>query len=55
MLIAGFSRKLHYLLSRIFNRTKKLLRLSYHTKEQTYQTYIVEAKLQKEFLLIIKL
>lgn len=54
MIISGFSRKLHYLTSRIFNRFKKLLRLSYHTKEQTYQTYVVDAKLQKEFLIMLK-
>jgi hypothetical protein len=53
-IVTGFSRNLHYLLSRIFNRLKKLLNLSYHTKEQTYQTYVVEAKMQREFLSILK-
>lgn len=55
MLITGFSRKLHYWIAQIFNRTKKILKLSYHTKQQTYQTYVIEAKLQKEFLSILKL
>lgn len=55
MLIVGFNRKLHYSLSRLFNRVKKFLHLSYHTKEQTYQTYVVEAKLQREFILLLKM
>jgi hypothetical protein len=50
MFISGFSRKLHYLLSRIFNRTKQFLHLKYHTKQQTYQTYVVEATLQRQFV-----
>jgi hypothetical protein len=55
MIIIGFNKKLHYLVSRIFNWVKKLLHMSYHVKTETYQTYVVEAKMQREFLIIFKM
>jgi hypothetical protein len=46
-IVSGFSKKFHYYLSRIFNRTKQFFRLRYHTKRQTHQKYLVEGVLYK--------
>jgi hypothetical protein len=46
-IISGFSKKFHYYLSRIFNRTKQFFRLRYHTKGQTHQKYLIEGVLYK--------
>jgi hypothetical protein len=53
-LFSGFSKKVHYYLSRMFNRTKQLMRLKYHTKAQTYETYINKAVLFNDAKLLLK-
>jgi uncharacterized membrane protein YbhN (UPF0104 family) len=53
-LFSGFSKKVHYYLSRMFNRAKKLMHLKYHTKAQTYETYINKAVLFNDAKLLLK-
>jgi hypothetical protein len=48
-MVCGYTRHLHYWLSRIFNGIKKFLHMNYHTKDEVYQTYVIEAQLQKQF------
>jgi hypothetical protein len=44
-IISGFSKKFHYILSRMFNRAKQFLHLQYHTKHETHQKYLIEGVL----------
>jgi hypothetical protein len=44
---SGFSKKFHYLLSRVFNRVKQFFHLQYHTKGETHQKYLIEGVLYK--------
>jgi hypothetical protein len=44
-IVSGFSKKFHYILSRMFNRVKQALHLKYHTKQQTYKTYLIDGVL----------
>jgi uncharacterized membrane protein YbhN (UPF0104 family) len=53
-IITGFNKKFHFYLSRIFNQTKKFFKLKYHTRNQTYQTYIVQAHLHNHARVLIK-
>jgi hypothetical protein len=53
-IFSGFSKKVHYYLSRIFNRTKQLFHMKYHTKNQTYETYIRKAVLFNNAKILLK-
>ena len=50
-----FSKRTHYYMSRIWNRVKMLLRLDYHTKEETKKTYLQEGKLRWYFISFVKM
>jgi hypothetical protein len=49
----GSSKHFHYALSRVFNTFKRWFKMSYHTKPQTRQTYLVQATLQREAKLLL--
>lgn len=46
----GYSKKIHYFLSRTWNTIKKILHLEYHTKEQTQKQYLQDAHMKHLFI-----
>jgi hypothetical protein len=50
----GYSRRVHYYLSRAFNRIKKIFRLNYHTKEESKYKYRDNAHIKLLFASYLK-
>lgn len=52
--IASFSKNFSYVLSLIFNKTKKILHMKYHTKEQVKEQYLKQRKVTRESIELFK-